>query len=790
MGSNVPGELAVWLALAFNVTAGLMFFLVGRGKEALSGPAHKAYGAFVTCSILSLLYLFYGFFSHNYAFSYVYEYSERSQPFLYVLSGLWGGQEGTYLLWLVFNALCGYVIIRHAGPSKNYAMAVLGLVNLFFLLILVRLSPFALLPHPAADGLGLNPLLRDPWMVIHPPVIFVGYAMTAVPFALALSALIRNDYADWARQVFPWVAVCSLFLGAGNVLGGYWAYKTLGWGGYWAWDPVENSSFVPWVVSIALLHGLIIEKRTGALRKTNLLLSGFLFLLVLYGTFLTRSGVLADFSVHSFVDLGINQYLVGFMVLFLVLMSALLGLRARKIISANLNYNIFGREFVLWAGLVILLAFGVIVLFWSSLPLITGLFGEARAADIPTYNSFAIPLAILMALLLTVAPYSDHSGYRLPGAGRRALLSYGVAGLFGFGVFLFLLSVELATAVTITIVGGSLALYTHKPALRRALLPSAVAFAVTIIVAVFLGVRHHLYLLFFAMAATALVANLVLLVRDIGGRWTMLGGRLAHLGYGIMLLGIMASSGFDRGDKLVIPRGESRQTALFGLTVQYDGMANDIEHPNNELLLTVDDGSESREIRPQLYYSARLNGIMRKPHIERNVLYDMYVAPEQIQTLGENNRIPLEKGVTTQVGEFSLTFVDFLMDRHGQQSDGMRVAASVKVRLGDEDTTVTPTVIWAADESGKMVMHHETVSFQLGGREYRANLERILADQGMIVLDIPDLISQGPVDQLVVDISKKPVISLVWIGTTLILLGSLISGIRRRAELGQSPRSG
>lgn len=285
-------------------------------------------------------------------------------------------------------------------------MAVFSLINLFLLSILVRLSPFALLPTPAADGLGFNPLLRDPWMVVHPPVIFVGYTMAAVPLSIALSALLTQDYSDWVRRVFPWVAVCSLMLGAGNILGGYWAYKTLGWGGYWGWDPVENSSLVPWVISLALLHGLILERRNGALRKTNLLLAAFVFLLVVYGTFLTRSGILADFSVHSFVDLGVNIYLVSFMVLFALMSLALFGSRVRSIQSALVNYHCFGRQFSMFAPLVVLFIFGIVVLFWSSLPILTSaISSEPRSANIPTYNSFALPLMIVMAYLLMLSPF-------------------------------------------------------------------------------------------------------------------------------------------------------------------------------------------------------------------------------------------------------------------------------------------------------------------------------------------------------------------------------------------------
>ena len=267
MGFSTVGELLILFALAMNIIAGFSYFLVTRGKNDFLSLGYKCYNLFTLFVGLAVIYLFYLFFSHNYAFKYIYEYSERSQPFLYILSAFWGGQEGTYLLWLFFNALFGHIIIEKAGQYRNYAMVIFSLINLFLLLILVNLSPFALLPFIPNDGLGLNPLLRDPWMIIHPPVIFIGYAMAAIPYAIVMAALIVNDHTDWVKRIFPWVAIVALTLGAGNVLGGYWAYKTLGWGCYWGWDPVENSSFIPWIVSLALIHGLIIQRRSGALKK-------------------------------------------------------------------------------------------------------------------------------------------------------------------------------------------------------------------------------------------------------------------------------------------------------------------------------------------------------------------------------------------------------------------------------------------------------------------------------------------------------------------------------------------
>jgi len=788
VGVEVPGELSVWLALVANVMAGVAFLLAATWKRSLDSLAVRSYHLFTFFTTLAVIYLFYLFFSHNYAFKYVYDYNELSQPFFYILSGFWGGQEGTYLLWVFFNALFGYALMRHGGRYKLHAMTVFSLVNLFLLVILVKLSPFALLPTPAADGLGLNPLLRDPWMVIHPPVMFLGYAIASIPFSISMAALLTNDYSDWIKRAFPWVASCALMLGAGNILGGYWAYKTLGWGGYWGWDPVENASLVPWVVSLALIHGLVIERQSGALRKTNLLLTALVFLLVVYGTFLTRSGVLADFSVHSFVDLGINIYLVGFMILFAVMTLVIFAVRAGQIKSSPLDYGFFGLEFSRYAGLLVLLIFGLVVLFWSSLPILSSAFlSEPRAADIATYNSFALPLAALMAFLLTISPHLRHTQQTLSNARKKILTVLIVATVVGFGLFYFALSAGLTFSILFSLIVGGMLVYALKPDLRKGLIPALTTFLVTIGIAVALGVSSYRYLLFFATAAMAAVSNGIAIGRFLPGRWKFVGGRLTHFGFGLMLLGIMASSAFDTTERLVIAKGQSAMAGSFGLAVQYQGMENDIEYANNELILELDDGSGAVEIRPQLYYSERMGGIMRKPSIERSLLHDMYLAPEQVQPTDDSHDLVLRKGEARQFGDIEVTFVGFEMGNHEQTADGdLRVTAALSFRHGEEEVEAKPALLYGQDDLGQPVLENLPATVTIGDRSFDAMIEQNLADQGMVALSIPTLMPQGQLEKLIISISKKPMINLVWAGTTLILLGTLLVFMRRREERGRT----
>ncbi|MEW6050969.1 MAG: cytochrome c biogenesis protein CcsA [Candidatus Zixiibacteriota bacterium] len=784
MTAQIPGELLIFGAFAVNLVAGFAFLRATRGDASYARLANRAYALFTVLVGLAVAYLYFLFYSHNYAFKYVFEYSARDQSNFYILSAFWGGQEGTYLLWLFFNALFGFIIIRKGAQYASWAMVVYSIINLFFLAILIKLSPFALLPEPALDGLGLNPLLRDPWMVIHPPVIFVGYAMAAVPFAIAMAALILNDYQGWARRVFPWVAVTAFALGAGNILGGFWAYKTLGWGGYWGWDPVENSSFVPWVIALALVHGLIVERRSEALRKTNILLTAFVFLLVVYGTFLTRSGVLADFSVHSFTDLGINNLLIGFMVFFVVLTAALFAWRARSIRSLPLNYNFYGREFSLFAGLVMLTLFGLVVLVWTSLPLLTRLVGiEPRAAALSTYNDFALPLATLMAFLLAISPVVDFSEFKPHHWSRKLMTGALVSLALGFGLFYLVLKAPLVFAVIFALIATGLFMYLLKKVLVRLLAPALVALAGTITACLWLGVTDYSYILFFATAAMAAVSNVIALAGYFPARWKLIGGHLTHVGFGLMLIGILASSALSTGEKLVIPRGEAGRA--FGREIRYSGMAFDINHPNNELVLSLDTGDGPSEIRPQLYFSERMQGIMRKPYVDRSLLYDLYLAPEQIEPGNTGESLVIRKGETKRIGDIELTFDGYDMKgAHGESMEsGMRVAARLAVKIGNDARAVAPALVQEMGTDGSAKVISQPAVIRSSGKEYSVTIEQILADQGAVALSIPGLTDTNTPDRLILDISRKPIINLVWTGAILILFGSLIVYVRRREEM-------
>ncbi|MEZ5358550.1 MAG: cytochrome c biogenesis protein CcsA [Candidatus Zixiibacteriota bacterium] len=712
------GALLIVLALAATATSTVSYFMVTRGYQRFASLARVSYYYFTVLTLGAAFLLLYYFLVGDYSYKYVFEYSSSQLPFFFMIAAFWGGQQGTYLLWMSLLSILGFYLIFRGKEYTNYAMVFYGLINLFFCTMLIILSPFEKLPVPQADGAGLNPLLIDYWMVIHPPVMFIGYASAALPFVIALAALFTNRYKNWLTVVFTPVIIVATALAAGNIMGGFWAYKTLGWGGYWAWDPVENSSLVPWLISLALIHGIIMERPNGAMRKTNLFLSISVFLLVIYGTFLTRSGVLADFSVHSFVDLGQNGFLISFMIGTAILALLLFFARFTSIKGPSIDMSVTSKQFTLIFSIWALCLIAVFVLAGTSWPLITGFFGQAGAVDTEVYTRISFPLAILMGVFMSFAPI-------------------------------------------VTWKSGS-----ASTVFKKLLLPAILAVVITGI-SFFFGVTSPSYLAYIFTVSLALAANLISLVKFLPGNMMKAGAQLAHFGFALMLLGILGSSAYATHEKVVINRDDTGNA--FGMQLTYQGMANELTTPDNELLLAVQDGGASYEARPKLYWSSRMGGMMKKPFIRRHLFYDMYFSPEQIQDLSEDRGVTLKRDQSVQLGDYFLYFKEFDAQAHSEGA-AMRFGAILEVQDAEGNKEqITPAISF---EQG--VMHHEDASLMAGDADHQVRLETINADDGSIKLTVSGLTADLPQDRLIMEVSKKPTMNFLWAGTILLVLGCLV----------------
>ncbi|MEO7919156.1 MAG: cytochrome c biogenesis protein CcsA, partial [Thermoanaerobaculia bacterium] len=437
-----PGTIAIWSAMLAGIACICVYYRAHRLQGALAlvaggasspsfdeqrnapfdqaiGFARRLYIAFMGSVLLASALLLRTLLSHDFRLSYVASYSGRDLPFHFLLSTFWAGQEGSFLLWLLWGSLIGLFVYRSAREQEPTVMIVYVLSFLGIVAILIKQSPFRFLAQMPADGQGLNPLLQDYWMVIHPPVMFSGFASLSVPFAFAVAALWAKRWDGWVVRALPWALFTFITLGTAILMGGYWAYKTLGWGGYWAWDPVENTSLVPWLATVALVHGMVLQKTREKHRKINIILAILAFCCILYGTFLTRSGVLADFSVHSFVDLGITGWLVFIILFFLFGGLGLLAWRWKEIpaevtldpaTGKEKDEPFLSRSVLFILSVTLFCASGVVILLGTSAPILTRLTGKASQVATSFYSVTHAPIAALIGLLLALVPFLSWRG--------------------------------------------------------------------------------------------------------------------------------------------------------------------------------------------------------------------------------------------------------------------------------------------------------------------------------------------------------------------------------------------
>src|SRR3954454_12655760 len=393
----LPGAVALWSALFFALATMWGYALSLSGDAGALTFARRSYSFFALSIFLTAVVLLSLLIARDFRVEYVYQYSGMDLPWFYQLAAFWAGQKGSFMIWLFWGTMLGLLVWPITGRSDPAVMGIYTLTLLGLLLILVRENPFLMLRQTPVDGQGLNPLLQDNWMVIHPPIMFIGYAASAIPFSFAMAALWRRKYDGWAARAFPWALGGFLILGTAILMGGYWAYKTLGWGGYWGWDPVENASFIPWLFGTVLIHGIYMERTKGRFRRANYLFTFLTYISVLYGTFLTRSGVLADFSVHSFVDLGISGWLTfllgGFMLLGLYLIVS----RWKEIPTAPNEDPLLSRGTFLVLGSITILIAALVITAGTSAPLITRLMKEQSPVGPSFYNRVSLPIAMLVA---------------------------------------------------------------------------------------------------------------------------------------------------------------------------------------------------------------------------------------------------------------------------------------------------------------------------------------------------------------------------------------------------------
>jgi cytochrome c-type biogenesis protein CcmF len=731
------GLISIW---SYYQTAigGRELIALGRSGLYVSGGGILVAAALMLSNILQ----------HDFSYSYVWSYSDRKLPLHFLISTFYAGQEGSFLFWAVCSAILSFFVLRYTRIRKleAHVLSIFLATQTFLVLLLLFKSPFKMIwdAFPGQipvgqippDGKGLNPLLQNFWMVIHPPILFVGFALTAIPFSFAVAALWRKEFTTWLNSAFPWILFSGLILGLGIMLGAYWAYGVLGWGGYWGWDPVENSSLIPWLVSMALVHTVLIQKRTGNFVRTNLALAILSFLFVIYSTFLTRSGILGDSSVHSFTDPGAAVYglLLAFFGVFALLGFGMLYVRRRDLKTQAPPMQFLSRGFAVSLGSFALMASAAVILFGTSLPMFSKINVEPSF-----YDAMNLPIAIAAALLI----------------GCSLMLRWENED----GSTLFKRSLKWVVA--------------------------------SIVVAAFMayfGVQDIMLLLLGFASTFALFVNVEMAYLTATGDPRLMGGKIAHIGLALFLIGVLASGKYSEKQHLSL--SPNRPQNVFGYALTYKGN-RPIE--GNKFAFDVDVEKDGAKFTlSPVMFEAGEQGTMRNPDIKSFMTRDFYLSPISLDRVAETaehrgEMVSIKKGETVSVGNVKTTFVKFDMGSHGKDAmtngGGMTVGSVLELKSAQGKETLTPVAIYNQQSAptytpvpSKLLgatVQLVSMNIDMGSKQSMVTFEVIPTGQNA---------ASRPAEVLVVEASLKPFMNFVWSGTILLFVGLIISMFHRKRE--------
>ncbi len=794
------GSLILTLALASSIVAMVMYYMSYRGYNNALYYGRIAYHVMAMLVIVAAAMLEYLLLTHQYSFKYVYEYSSNELSTGILMASFWGGQEGSFMLWLFLTTIIGLILQSYTskrGDLEHRVMAVFTLATSFILLMVSPLfkNPFVYLwsepifigiksinPSLAhlpflqsflfsdsssnqefvkvnsdlvrllstngisikqlvINGRGLNPQLTNFWMQIHPPILFTGFSMSTVPFCFAMAAMMKNDYKDWVKQSFPWLLAASGILGLGIMLGGYWAYEMLGWGGYWAWDPVENSSLIPWLVGVAGIHTLLVQKKSqnkgegiGKFAKTNLILMLLMYILVVYSTFLTRSGVLGDASVHSFVDPGtiVYLFLIIFVGTFVVLGFGTLIYRWKYLsLHTKSDEGILSRELSLFTAAIVLCTSAAIILVGTSAPI----FGHS--VDAKFYSSMHIPIAIIIGLL----------------NGLSLLLKWRTTK--------------------------------KEDLIKRSVFSISASVIVTVLIVLFGGMTDVLMMILTLTTTFALIVNLEIAIKIIKGNKKMLGAYVAHIGIAVFLLGVISSSVYSREKDIDLVKNVPQDA--FGYKMVFTGYQSIDNNTKYAFNIKCTNGKKDFVVSPVMYISDYNNGLMREPAIFNMLTKDFYISPlgyddgSQNQTQGQE--ISLGVGDKTNFDGAVITYKNFIAPKDmSVMMSGGDFQLGAELSIEKNGKTYNEQALMKKD--GRDI---QFIPIEIKDANLKIQLQKIdpsTQKANLIFAKITGDNSSAstPKEVLTIQASTKPFINLVWTGTLIMVFGFFISVSRRLKE--------
>ncbi len=599
------GQFAMIIALCLAIVQSV-FPIAGAAMNikpwmALARPV--AQGQFVFL-VIAYVCLTYAFVVNDFSVLYVASHSNSALPIEYRIAGVWGGHEGSLLLWVCMLSLWTLAVTlfsRHLSEEMvSRVIGVLGMITIGFLLFMLLTSnPFDRLLPAAPDGRDLNPLLQDPGLIIHPPMLYMGYVGFSVVFAFAIAALLSGKLdAAWARWSRPWATIAWVFLSGGIALGSWWAYYELGWGGWWFWDPVENASFMPWLVGTALLHSLAVTEKRGGFKSWTVLLAIIAFTLSLLGTFLVRSGVIT--SVHAFAtDPTRGSFILGFLVVVVTASLLLYAWRAPKV-GLGGKFDLISKETMLLVNNVILTVAASAVLLGTVYPIIVdglasmGLIEATSKVSVgaPYFNAIFIPLMIPLIFMMGIGPMSRWKKADLPGLFVR--LKWGIATAIGVAVIVPFLMGEWSTWAAI-----------------------GVLLAMWILVTVIQGIGARLQ----SGGDKPLAAR----IRAIPAGYY--GMHIAHLGMAVTIMGIAMVTQYETETDVRMHIGDV--VTVDDYVFRFDGVIQ-VDGPNYRadqgMIMVLKDGRELLTLMPEKRIYTVQTMPMTEAAIDTNIWRDLYVS--------------------------------------------------------------------------------------------------------------------------------------------------------------------
>jgi len=638
------GTILITASLMLSIAALFFLFKTREGNELQIVSARRIFYATGMLIFFAVLILLSSFLNNEFQYAYIYNNSERGMSLIYKIAALWAGNEGSFLIWLFILNLCGLFIIYKKDKFETPVLASIILAQVFILAILLVKNPFTYVwnyfpgeMQPGeipGDGNGMNPLLLDPWMVAHPPVLFLGYASSTVIFGYAIAALINREYDEWLKPAYKWLLFSTLTLGIGIFMGGYWAYKVLGWGGYWGWDPVENSSLIPWIISVALLHGMILQKRKSLLKRGNIAMALGYFLLVIYSTFLTRSGVLSDFSVHSFGKSDVTIYLASGIAVFLGISMYLFYKRFNEIESSESDAGFFTFETVLTYGIITLAIFAAVIFAGTSLPLFSGFMANPLSVTEKFYNNISIPFGVMILGFITVF---------------------------------------------VLIIG--------KFEKRELAVCAGTAAAAAVLSNVFFTFNAIAYI--FSLISFFLVSLLLFHFYRSRKSWLLPAG-LAHIGIAVFVIGVIISGIHSWTEQKKVSIGETVQAGPVSITLK--GFT---EADKSTVDAVIKKGMRTAEASMYYYIDSKTQSLYREPYIMSGVAGDIYITPQQYNFAAINySTATLHEKEEKQVSGLTVKFNGFITNNMGAQGmiiradiliDGMKYFPAVRFSNGETE---------------------------------------------------------------------------------------------------------